>query len=72
MRWFKRFEYTIQIPVSPLDERINLSVYYRMLSDVNGKIAMYRARLIAVFILRWCLAHVPVMRRGIIFPRSEI
>lgn len=32
---------------------------------------MKRARLIAVVILRWFLAYVPVTRRGKIFPRSE-
>ena len=40
-------------------------------SEPNGRKAMRRARLTATVSIRWCLAQVPEMRRGTIFPRSE-
>ncbi len=33
---------------------------------------MWRARLIAVVMLRWCRAQFPEIRRGMIFPRSVV
>src|SRR5438876_1059704 len=42
----------------------------RTWSAVYGSIAMRRARLSAVVSMRWCLAHVPLLRRGSILPRS--
>jgi hypothetical protein len=33
---------------------------------------MVLARLMAVVNARWCLAQVPVMRLGMIFPRSDM
>jgi len=37
---------------------------------VNGISAIMRARLIAVPTLRWCVAQLPLMRRGMTLPRS--
>jgi hypothetical protein len=42
------------------------------LAVVKGSSATCRARLIAVVSERWCLAHVPSLRRGSILPRSEM
>jgi hypothetical protein len=39
---------------------------------VKGRSATCRARLIAIVSDRWCLAQVPSLRRGSIFPRSEM
>jgi hypothetical protein len=39
---------------------------------VNGSSATCLARLIAVVNERWCVAHVPSLRRGSILPRSEM
>jgi hypothetical protein len=41
----------------------------RTCSDVYGNRAMCRALLTAVDSRRWCLAHSPVLRRGLILPR---
>ena len=40
--------------------------------DTYGSRARLRARLMAVASSRWCFAHVPVIRRGMIFPRSDV
>jgi len=37
---------------------------------VNGISAIMRDRLMAVPTLRWCLAQLPEIRRGMILPRS--
>src|SRR6185437_13494967 len=42
----------------------------RWCSAVYGNRANWRARLSDVVRIRWCLAQVPVFRRGSIFPRS--
>jgi hypothetical protein len=39
-------------------------------SAVNGRSAIFRALLIDVVSMRWCLAQLPDIRRGSIFPRS--
>ena len=40
-------------------------------SETNGRNAIRRARLTAMVSIRWCLAQLPEIRRGTIFPRSE-
>jgi hypothetical protein len=44
----------------------------RTCSDVYGNKAMCRALLTAVDSRRWCLAHSPVLRRGLILPRLVV
>jgi hypothetical protein len=43
--------------------------FYTLLAE-KGRIQRTRAFLMARVTLRWCLAQVPDMRRGIILPRS--
>jgi len=38
----------------------------------KGSRAIVRARLMATVISRWCLAQFPVIRRGMILPRSVV
>jgi len=42
---------------------------YTLLAE-KGRMQRTRAFLMALVSLRWCLAQVPDMRRGIILPRS--
>lgn len=44
-----------------------LTPYSSVHSGMYGINAMTRARLIAVFNFRWCIAHTPLRRRGAIF-----
>jgi len=68
-----------QPPESPQREALrNLNLLhqtaapYTAVAVVNGRIAMLRALLMAAVTSLWCLAQLPEILRGMIFPRSVI
>jgi hypothetical protein len=65
---------TSQSPHAPRTMQLFLikNFVYRRTSPVKGKRATWRERFIARESWRWCFAHVPVCRRGLILPSSVI
>jgi hypothetical protein len=47
-------------------------VSYRTVDVVKGNRAIFLALLMANDSIRWCLAQLPEIRHGVIFPRSVV
>ena len=69
---FRDISPIVVLEVGDNQERVGNTPVVWMCSAVNGSSATCRARFSASVNMRWCRAHVPVLRRGSILARSEM